>query len=265
MSGRARKQKALPAGAAVSSSESDPKRLSREAIQEKRLVLSQVRALTAAAAAGDGTGQNQQQVTKHGRYHNTHSCGKMDHDDDSDSDGEMVIDIRDAIDEVTEETTATATCTERSYDAETAGRARKTAIVPSKEQHAPSLSTPPSSIAARLERPVSDAQAEHGRAIETLDSKVEKPSDLVPVVAVHHTLDTKRFACSVECCPERSQGGRTIVVGTYQLDEASKTRAGDLQLYDILMRADGSSYLNLADRLEMPTGGILDCKACART
>ena len=106
-------------------------------------------------------------------------------------------------------------------------------------------------------------------------------------------IDTERFACSVECCPAAAHTD-AMVVATYQLDEATDTRAGDVQLFRVSSSSSsssnssssagstgggggegraaageaavrygdggGKSWLDACGKLEMPTGGVLDCK-----
>jgi diphthamide biosynthesis protein 7 len=87
-------------------------------------------------------------------------------------------------------------------------------------------------------------------------------------------VDTERYACSVECCPADAHLD-AVIIGTYQLDEVSKTRDGDVQLYRVGGGEDGvrsggegcdgaavksEHLLEKCATLEMPTGGVLDSK-----
>jgi hypothetical protein len=52
----------------------------------------------------------------------------------------------------------------------------------------------------------------------------------------------------------------SVVVGTYQLDEAENRRDGNIQLFKHDCSNAGDCVTSLCQVLEMPHGGVLDCK-----
>lgn len=95
------------------------------------------------------------------------------------------------------------------------------------------------------------------------------------MIQVANKMDIGRNACSVERCTATNHGD-AVIVGTYELDEASSTRSGNLQLFRISdhMQGDEHADTHLAQGseepavgcvsncnvLEMPYGGVLDAK-----
>lgn len=54
----------------------------------------------------------------------------------------------------------------------------------------------------------------------------------VPLHMLHHSLKLDYNADSVECCPQSGLQSM-VAVGTYQLDEATRTRHGRIYLYHV--------------------------------
>ncbi len=82
-------------------------------------------------------------------------------------------------------------------------------------------------------------------------------SSVKPVVEI----DTVFTADSVEWCPVRNSTGQLLALGTYQLDETTKTRLGSISLYQYSPNSSNLSLTQVAhSQTAILKSGILDIK-----